>query len=418
MLTLGGPNPDFYTGDMYYTPILHGGFYAVEFTAIGVNGQLACDDCVSEPGSPTIVDSGTPPLLLSTTAFNQLVSTASSVSCSSDSDCLVTMQIGNVCVNAAGLLSCVSGTCAVIHGAVSSGASSVNGGSAIIGNAAINQLYIEFNNGEHQIGFANRQGLCSAPCSSFLSVHSCDRAQCTWSGDTCTGDAALGNSAIGSIVSSVSAGGSCFTAQASDDEATTTQASDDSAEMTRVVAGSTTLTILTNTEVEEVSTTQTAVAQVTETSAWVTSTAVTSTAVTQTMSTDDANAMIVNGVTVATGTTGDDADDDANADDSTNTDDADDYDDDSSNTPLAGSNATVLPVSNATRSLGQAASSSRLSQTSTKTTIAVFASLAGVGCMVILVMFIYTEKVRRSELAQSSLNTQLLVDENQEEPLM
>lgn len=372
---------------MYYTPILHGGFYAVEFTAIGVNGQLACDDCVSEPGSPTIVDSGTPPLLLSTTAFNQLVSTASSVSCSSDSDCLVTMQIGNVCVNAAGLLSCVSGTCAVIHGAVSSGASSVNGGSAIIGNAAINQLYIEFNNGEHQIGFANRQGLCSAPCSSFLSVHSCDRAQCTWSGDTCTGDAALGNSAIGSIVSSVSAGGSCFTAQASDDEATTTQASDDSAEMTRVVAGSTTLTTLTNT-------------------------------VTQTMSTDDANAMIVNGVTVATGTTGDDADDDANADDSTNTDDADDYDDDSSNTPLAGSNATVLPVSNATRSLGQAASSSRLSQTSTKTTIAVFASLAGVGCMVILVMFIYTEKVRRSELAQSSLNTQLLVDENQEEPLM
>eukprot|EP00037_Helgoeca_nana_P018726 m.180573 g.180573 ORF g.180573 m.180573 type:complete len:517 (+) comp24563_c0_seq1:52-1602(+) len=210
VVSLGGADPAFYSGEMQYAPITSPeGYYAVDFNAIGINGRQLCSGAGCTQGSgasagPTIVDSGTPMLLLPSTGYNAIANAHDS--CSSDADCKVTLSIGDVCINAVGLLSCQSGQCDIIGVGTSEATvvemSSVNGGSAIIGNAAINHMYVEFDRVNRQVGFAERSGSCSVPCSAFLSVNSCERASCAWSGGGCTGGQGVGNSAGGTTVSS------------------------------------------------------------------------------------------------------------------------------------------------------------------------------------------------------------------------
>jgi hypothetical protein len=51
-------------------------------------------------------------LLLPSTGYNAIANAHDS--CSSDADCKVTLSIGDVCINAVGLLSCQSGQCDII----------------------------------------------------------------------------------------------------------------------------------------------------------------------------------------------------------------------------------------------------------------------------------------------------------------
>ena len=66
VLTLGGPDASFYTGNIHYTSIMGTeGYYSVDFSAIGINGQEVCSgaQCTGAPPSGDntwpIVDSGT-----------------------------------------------------------------------------------------------------------------------------------------------------------------------------------------------------------------------------------------------------------------------------------------------------------------------------------------------------------------------
>jgi hypothetical protein len=135
VLSLGGADSQFMTGEMVYTDFSGSeGYYTVDLTGVGINGQELCsgDGCVKPSGStsPTIVDSGTPPLLIYTTAYNALAN--SQVSCSSDDDCLITLMMGDICINAAGLMTC-SGTCQLDTSLVTEATASINGTSPFAG---------------------------------------------------------------------------------------------------------------------------------------------------------------------------------------------------------------------------------------------------------------------------------------------
>lgn len=129
VLSLGGADQQYYTGDMVYTSFSGSeGYYTVDLTGVGINGQELCSGpgCVKPEGStsPTIVDSGTPPLLIYTTAYNALAN--NQVSCESDSDCLITLQMGDICINSAGLMTC-DGTCQLDTSLVREATSAING---------------------------------------------------------------------------------------------------------------------------------------------------------------------------------------------------------------------------------------------------------------------------------------------------
>ena len=161
-----------------------------------------------------IVDSGTPPLVLPETAFMGVVEAAEASTCTVDTDCFVTLEIGDVCVNSVGLLECgANGHCAVAPGAIQ-----MSSGQAIVGNKALNHLYLVLDRANKRVGFAERSTeQCSVPCSSFLSVYSCQRAQCTWNTESssCDGEQGIGSTSRGSTVSS---GGSCFTSRIQHDD--------------------------------------------------------------------------------------------------------------------------------------------------------------------------------------------------------
>eukprot|EP00041_Stephanoeca_diplocostata_P017271 m.344616 g.344616 ORF g.344616 m.344616 type:complete len:475 (+) comp20645_c0_seq22:3514-4938(+) len=197
VLSLGGPNPNFYTGDIAYTSITPGtDYYSVNLQGVGINGNIMS----SQVGQgPNIVDTGTAICQLNGPAYDALES--ANTKCSSDSDCMVTWSIEGICVNSYGLMQCQSGTCVIDTNELSRGEEMT-----IIGYSAIKYFYMVFDRTAMRVGFASRvgAGVCAASCDAYTESFGCQKAGCTWGGDSCSGEPSGGNSASGSTVSSSS----------------------------------------------------------------------------------------------------------------------------------------------------------------------------------------------------------------------
>jgi len=211
LMTLGGIEENLTNGSMHYTKISdHSGRYSVQMLSVGVNDQLVSDNATDF--KTTIVDTGSQLLLLPKQTLKAVTEAARQNTCEVASDCRLNLQLKGACLNLVGVLRCLSNqVTGSKHCYPDLNSIGVSEDTAIIGYAALKDLYLELNLDDFHVGFASRSDKsCNAQCSSFLSEATCSFAEsCTWLDGRCTGGISTGGSSSrGSRVAST-----CFAAQ-------------------------------------------------------------------------------------------------------------------------------------------------------------------------------------------------------------
>eukprot|EP00035_Acanthoeca_spectabilis_P009105 m.162793 g.162793 ORF g.162793 m.162793 type:complete len:295 (-) comp14613_c0_seq1:2298-3182(-) len=200
VLSLGGANTGFYTGELLYTPLLTSSsnfanqYFSVELIGFGINGVSVCTGTNCVGASPAIVDTGTAITSVTGAAYRAL--NQARHPCRTDADCLVDFQLCSsspICLRAAGLMTCSSnGICIIDRSMLTQDTMTT------IGYTATQSVYVEFDRTANRIGFAERSGQsCSVPCSAFLTQFSCRAGGCTWSGSRCNGGQGAGSTSRG-----------------------------------------------------------------------------------------------------------------------------------------------------------------------------------------------------------------------------
>jgi len=212
VMTLGGGDPQFYSGDVYNATLVmkgtsngmkNAGFYSIKYLGVGMNGHDS-----GLPGGLGIVDTGDSNSEI-TPAMAEALSNAS-LPCETNADCIVNVQMEGFCLSLVDILTCDGGACGFQFTTSLNDTTDLSPGvgGLMLGYSSLRQLYPIFDYTGHSVGFANRSDVpCQVPCSSHVTMEGCSVSEgCTWSGDACSGTAIGGNTAGGSIVTP----GSCF----------------------------------------------------------------------------------------------------------------------------------------------------------------------------------------------------------------
>jgi hypothetical protein len=184
ILTLGGIQSNYIEGGdiVAYTDFTtEGGHYNVVFTSLSINAVS-----FDFSSTPTIIDTGTPFLGLTTAAY--LLLENSNETCVSE--CVLVFSFAGALVTTTGLMDCISNICTMNSTKIRN-----TNGHSIIGAVVLKNMYVEYNRVNNQIRFGKRNSVpCTANCTSFLSGISCTNANCTWNGVSCSGDNPTGHS--------------------------------------------------------------------------------------------------------------------------------------------------------------------------------------------------------------------------------
>lgn len=216
VMTLGGGDPQFYSGDVYNaTLVMNGtrhndgvnqnaGYYSFKYLGVGINGHDS-----GLPGGLGIVDTGDANSEI-TPAMADALNNISTIPCETNADCIVNVQMEGFCLSLVDILTCDGDTCGFQFTTSLNDTIGMQPGldGVMLGYSSLRRLYPIFDYTGHSVGFANRSDVpCQVPCSSHVTLEGCSVSEgCTWSGDACSGTASGGNTDGGSIVTP----GSCF----------------------------------------------------------------------------------------------------------------------------------------------------------------------------------------------------------------
>eukprot|EP00930_Biecheleria_cincta_P097263 TRINITY_DN88988_c0_g1_i1.p1 TRINITY_DN88988_c0_g1~~TRINITY_DN88988_c0_g1_i1.p1 ORF type:complete len:646 (+),score=80.27 TRINITY_DN88988_c0_g1_i1:46-1938(+) len=206
VLSLGGADPELYTGPLLSTGLGDSGFFTAELKGLGIGGVSAWKNSTT-----VLVDSGNPggismPMEL-LMPFSDL---ADNKSCNHDSECAVNIQLQGVCLNVIGLLKC--NATAHVCNVGEDGGFGIEPDLVMLGYQVIKDLYLELDRENVKMGFAARSDApCSTECSAVLTEATCGFTEgCSWNGEKCTGGRSIGSGSRGSTVGEED---SCFVAE-------------------------------------------------------------------------------------------------------------------------------------------------------------------------------------------------------------
>eukprot|EP00443_Scrippsiella_acuminata_P090789 CAMPEP_0115456142 /NCGR_PEP_ID=MMETSP0271-20121206/44530_1 /TAXON_ID=71861 /ORGANISM="Scrippsiella trochoidea, Strain CCMP3099" /LENGTH=574 /DNA_ID=CAMNT_0002882637 /DNA_START=41 /DNA_END=1765 /DNA_ORIENTATION=- len=192
LLSLGGSAPELTVGSPHYSKIVSTrGYMTVRLLGVGVNGQLApVRSAYFRRG--ILVDTGATVLSLPQAAWEAIAHTGSKHKCFSDRECLLNIQLQEVCLKLVDMVGCHAKrrTCSNISKRF------LASGPPMLGFAALKDLYLELDIQSRQVGFATRsEAACNTECSAFLTEITCSFAKgCSWTADRCSGGMSTGGS--------------------------------------------------------------------------------------------------------------------------------------------------------------------------------------------------------------------------------
>jgi len=221
VMTLGGPDPQFYTGSVYYEPLVmegddekanqpHAAYYTIKYLGMGAMGVDA-----GIPAGIGIVDTGNGESVVPQEMVDAL-NTMPLPQCSSDADCTINVQMDGYCLNIVDIMFCNDagpmGKQCTFTGFSPYTNTTVNlqpgAGQFVFGYPMLRNLYPIFDYSNATMGFAERSNVpCQVPCSSYSTQEGCQVAEgCVWADGVCGGTASGGNDNGGSTITP----GSCF----------------------------------------------------------------------------------------------------------------------------------------------------------------------------------------------------------------